>query len=137
LKLKDAVNLLTFLIILVFSTSSFATVEWTISKTLEPGTTPIDMAVSRNGKWIFVLTDQGNLLIYSNDGSLKEKIKLGQSVDQIKAGPTEDLLLLRSKKDKTVQVLSLDFVQNINILGSPFKGSPDAPVVIAVFAEFQ
>jgi hypothetical protein len=95
------------------------------------------VAISRNGQFIYVLAEQGNLLIYSSDGSLKEKIKLEKHVDQIKAGPTEDMLLLSSKKDRTVQFLTLEFVKNINISGSPFKGSPDAPVAVVVFSEFQ
>jgi len=98
---------------------------------------PLDAAVSLNGKWIFVLTDQGSILIYSSDGTLKEKISVGDHVDGIKVGPRENILLLTSRKNKTVQVISLDFIQNIDVSGSPFKGPADAPVVIAVFNDFQ
>ncbi len=125
------------LIVILFSAPGFATVEWDIRNTLKLETPPIDVAISRNGQFIYVLAEQGNLLIYSSDGSLKEKIKLEKHVDQIKAGPTEDMLLLSSKKDRTVQFLTLEFVKNINISGSPFKGSPDAPVAVVVFSEFQ
>ena len=105
--------------------------------TLKLETPPLDVAISRNGQFIYVLADQGNLHIYSSDGSLKEKIKLENNVDQIEAGPTEDLLLLSSKKDQTVQFLTIEFVKNINISGSPFKGLPEAPVAVVVFSEFQ
>lgn len=125
------------LVVVLSSTPGFATVEWDIKNTLKLETPPIDVAISRDGQFIYVLADQGNLLIYSSDGSLKEKIKLETPVDQIQAGPTEDLLLLSSKKDRTVQFLTLEFVKNINISGSPFKGSPDAPVAVVVFSEFQ
>ena len=95
------------------------------------------MAISRSGNWIFILTDQGEILVYSSNGTLDSKIKIGNHVDQIKAGPLDELLILKSRKDKTVQILTLDFIKTINIKGSPFKGSADAPVAIAVFSEFQ
>lgn len=137
MKPKRSIQMFILLIVILFSAPGFATVEWDIRNTLKLETPPIDVAISRNGQFIYVLAEQGNLLIYSSDGSLKEKIKLEKHVDQIKAGPTEDMLLLSSKKDRTVQFLTLEFVKNINISGSPFKGSPDAPVAVVVFSEFQ
>lgn len=137
MKQKRSIQMFILLIVILISAPGFATVEWDIRNTLKLETPPIDVAISHNGQFIYVLADQGNLHIYSSDGSLKEKIKLEKHVDQIKAGPTEDLLLLSSKKDLTVQFLTLEFVKNINISGSPFKGSPDAPVAVVVFSEFQ
>jgi len=52
-------------------------------------------------------------------------------------GPKEDVLLLTSGKAKTVQIITLDFVQEINVSGSPFKGKVDAPVAVATFNDFQ
>ena len=137
MKNKGLICLLTLSIILGFSFQSFATVDWNIAKTFNLKTSPLDMAISRNGSWIFVLTDQGKILIYSSKGSLDSTIDIGNHVDQIKAGPVDELLILKSRKNKTVQLLALDFVKTIDISGSPFKGSADAPVVIAVFSEFQ
>lgn len=124
-------------LVLTLSVQTSARVEWNIQKTLKLEKTPIDVAVSRNGRWIYVLTDQRDILIYSGDGKLNDNIPVDKSVDGIKAGPRENVLLLTSKKDKTVQVLVLEFIQNIDISGSPFKGPADAPVVIAVFSDFQ
>ena len=126
-----------FLIVLTFFTPSLAAVEWNIQKTLKIDGSPIDAAVSVNGKWIFVLTEQGNILIYSPNGQLKDKIKVGNHVNQIQAGPREDILILNSRKNKTLDILIVDFLQEINISGSPCKGAADAPVVIAVFTDFQ
>ena len=134
---KRSIHMLVILMVMLFSAPSFATVEWDIRNTLKLETSPLDVATSRNGQFIYVLADQKNLHIYSSDGSLKEKIKLENSIDQIEAGPTEDLLLLSSKKDQTVQFLTLEFVKNINTSGAPFKGLPEAPVAVVVFSEFQ
>ena len=96
-----------------------------------------DAAISLNGKWIFVLTEKGEILIYSLDGKLKDTISVGKSVEGIKVGPREDLLLLTSGTAKTVQIITLDFIQEINVSGSPFKGNADAPVAVATFNDYQ
>ncbi len=53
------------------------------------------------------------------------------------SGPRGSTLILKSGKNKTVQIVTLDFIQKINVSGAPFKGAEDAAVVIAVFDDFQ
>ena len=137
MKRKYVVCLLAILIVPGLFTQSLASVEWNIQKTLKLDTQPLDVAVSQNGNTIFVLTESGKILIYSSDGSLKDKIDVGNHVDQIKSGPGEEWLFLSSRKNKTVEILHVDYIQHIDISGSPFKGSENAPVVIAVFSDFQ
>jgi hypothetical protein len=108
-----------------------------VKKTLKIEKTPVDVAVSLNGRWVFVLTAQGSILIYSGDGRLEDEITVGNHVDGIKVGPEQDILLLTSRKNKTVEILVLDFIQNIDVSNSPFKGPADAVVTIAVFSDFQ
>jgi DNA-binding beta-propeller fold protein YncE len=114
-----------------------ASVEWNVLKTLQLDTAPIDVAVSPDGKLIFVLTEQGQILIYSSGGSLKDNIDVGNHFDHIKVSPRGEKLILNSRKNKSVQVITLDFIQDINVSGSPFKGSEDAAVVVAVFDDFE
>jgi hypothetical protein len=137
MKSRFAVFLMSLLLVLTWFAYSPATVEWDVSKTLKTEQKPLDAAISANARWIFVLTEGGEVLIYSSDGTLKEKISVGESIDGIKAGPREDILLLTSRKDSTVQFITLDFVQDINVSGSPFKGQADAPVVISTYTDFQ
>ena len=134
---KYAIFLLVFFIIVTFFADASISVEWAIQKTLKMEKSPLDIAVSSNGKWIFVLTDQGSILIYSANGKLKDELTVGNYVNGIEAGPKEDILLLTSRKNKTVQVIALEFIHNIDISGSPFRGPVDAPVWIAVFSDFQ
>lgn len=117
--------------------SGQAAVDWNIERTLKLDSPPLDMALSLNGKWIYVLTDQGTLLIYTSAGRLEDKIQVGKHIDQIQVGAQEDILLMKSRQRMTVEVLSIDFIRKINISGSPFKGPANAPVVIVVFSEFQ
>lgn len=128
---------LALLLVVMVSLNSRAEVEGDIQRTLKLQEAPVDVAISLNGKWIFVLTQTGGVQVYTPDGRLEGQLTVGRQVDGIRVGPREDLLLLTSKADKTVQVLALDFIQPINVSGSPFNGPDDAPVVIAVFSDFE
>jgi hypothetical protein len=95
------------------------------------------MAVSADGRRLFVLNDQGKVIIYSAGAEVEGTVEVGADVDKIRLGPQGDVLIANSRTNKTVQFFDIDFIQQINIAGSPFKGPADAPVVIAVFDDFQ
>jgi protein-disulfide isomerase len=114
-----------------------AEVEYNVLKTYKLEDPPVDMAFSANRNEFYVLNPKGELLIYAADGRLTEKIDVGKVYDRLQLLQGSDVLLLSSRKDKTIQVVQLDFVQKIDTSGSPFKGSENAPAVIAVFSEFQ
>ena len=137
--MKKTVNicLLTLLLIAIVGSNSSAEVEGDIQRTLKLQEAPVDVAVSLNGKWFFVLTQTGSIQVYTPDGRLEGQLTVGSQVDGIRVGPREDLLLLTSRQDKTVQIMTLDFIRPVNVTGSPFKGPDDAPVVIAVFSDFE
>jgi hypothetical protein len=136
-KHKSIVYVLALLIIPALSVKSHALVEWSIQKVLKLDAQPLDLAISNNGNSIFVLSQSGKILIYSFDGQLKDEIDIGNHFDQIKAGPSEEWLFLSSSKNKTVEILHVDFIQHIDISGSPSRGPENAPIVIAVFSDFQ
>lgn len=134
---SKCIGLLSVLLIVVGSAAgSFASVEWGIEHTLQMDQSPLDVAVSPDGKHIFVLTENG-IFVYSQDGRLEDKIDVGYPVDQMKIGPRGQQLFITNRKNKTVQVVTIDFIVNIIVSGSPYKGRQDAPVVIAVFSDFQ
>jgi len=137
MKSRFAAFLVTLFLLFTWLASSSATVEWDVAGTLNLKEKPRDAAMALNGKWIFVLTEKGEILIYSSDGKLEDTISVGKNVEGIKAGPREDVLLITSGKDKTVQIITLDFIQEINVSGSPFKGKVDAPVALATFNDFE
>jgi hypothetical protein len=137
MKRKFAIFLVTLFLLFTWLSSSPATVEWDVAGTLNLKEKPRDAAIALNGKWIFVLTDTGEILIYTSDGKLEGTISVGRDVEGIKVGPREDILLLTSGKDKKVQIITLDFIQEIDVSGSPFKGKADAPVVVATFNDFE
>jgi hypothetical protein len=116
---------------------ALARTDWQVLQKLQLDQAPIDMLVSANNQWIYILTSDGQITIYSTRGQLKDTINVGPEVDQIKAGPREDMLFLLSRASKTVQVITIDFVEEISTLGSPAKGPADAPVTVAVFSDFE
>jgi hypothetical protein len=114
-----------------------AEVEYNVLKTYKLEDQPVDMAFSANRNEIYVLNPKGELLIYAVDVRLTEKINMGKVYDRLQLIQGSDVLFLSSRKDKSIQVIQLEFVQKIDTSGSPYKGSENAPVVIAVFSEFQ
>lgn len=116
---------------------ALATVDWEILNTLKLETPPLDVAIAPDGKTVYVLTGKGNILVYTLDGRLKDKIQVRKKIDQIKVGPRGERLFATSRRNKTIEVIALDFIQEFSIKGSPYKGLKDAPVVIADFSDFE
>ncbi len=134
---RCCLGLLLCSIIFLGSSPTIADVEWESQGTIAIDKTPVDIAVSLNDKWVFVLNNKSEILIYSKDGELADTLQVGKHITQIDIGPRENQLFLTSRKKKTVETIELDFIQDINTAGSPFKGAANAAVVIAVFSDFQ
>ena len=138
-KNKKTMVLVAGLILLGSLTMSHAasSVDWDVENTLQLKSEPIDVTVSPDGRQIFILNDVGQILIYSSAGAFIDKIDVGKQFDRITVSPRGDQLILNSRQKKSVQIITLDFIQDINVSGSPFKGSENAPVVIAIFDDFE
>lgn len=120
-----------------FSAMALAEVEKGASKTLKLEAKPIDMAISADGKYTFVLAEGGKVFIYDTGGGLKDTLKVNDTVMSIGTSPSGDFLLLADSKNNTLEVLKISFVVEIDTTGLPFKGPADAPVVVAVFSDYQ
>ncbi len=116
---------------------AMADIEWEVLNSLALDEAPVDLAVSPDGQRAFVLTRTGEVLIYSGSGKLEGRMQLKDKADRIAVSPKGDLLFLTSSSGKTLQIASVQYVQDIEVGGSPFMGPPDAPVVVAVFSDFQ
>ena len=57
--------------------------------------------------------------------------------DMVTSSPAGDLLYLTDKESGAVQIVAVDFVQEIRTQGNSFKGPVDAPVVLSIFSDFQ
>jgi DNA-binding beta-propeller fold protein YncE len=124
-------------VLLMLMRPAAAVIEWEIVGGLEAGARPLDVAVSFDGKFVFVLTAGGEILIYGNDGTLSDKIAIGPQAERLAVDPEGDKLYVTNRNTKRVDVVLIDTIQTINTDGAPFKGRADAPVTIAVFSDFQ
>jgi hypothetical protein len=120
----------------IFS-SAFATVEWIPSGALEIGRPILDFTVSPDGKHFFVLTKGGDIFIYDREGKPAGKIATGKDVNLIRVSADGTRIFLSGNQAGTLEWLDFDFIVEVNVSGSPYRGSPDAPVVMAVFSDFQ
>ncbi len=135
---KTIVLIVAFLVLLnLMLVSTHAEVTWRIDKTFPLDQAPIDTAASTSGKWVFVLSQTGNLHIFKADGTLRDTITVGKHVDGIRTGAEDHQLYLQSRANKSVEMLTIDFIHDFDLTGSPIKGSPDAPVTIVEFSDFE
>ena len=114
-----------------------AEVESVVVKSVDLEAKPLDAATSPDGTRLFVLVEGGRVLVYSPGGELQETIVLEKPADGIELSKSGDILYLRSGEGKRVDIVRLDFIQEITVGGSPVKGPAAAPVAVAVFSDFQ
>lgn len=114
-----------------------AEMEWKIVKDLDLKTTPLDIAPSLDGKWLYILTP-GEILLYSfSAGAITDRIPVDKAFDRISSLPRQDTIVMASSAKKSVQVVLLEPVYKIDVTGSPFRGPQDAPVTLVVFDDYQ
>jgi hypothetical protein len=113
-----------------------AEVEWKVIQTLKSEAPLLDVTASPSGKYLYMLTGNGELQIYGN-GQLTDTIAVGPEVSAIRTGPDDNLLFLLNAAQQSVDVLQLDFIAQIDTEGAALKGDPDAPVTLVVFSDFQ
>ena len=114
-----------------------ADLEWRIIKALDLKTTPLDVAPSADGKWLFILTP-GEILVYSfPEGMITDRIPVDRDFDRIASLPRANMLTIASSMKKALQIILLEAVHKIDVTGLPFKGPQDASVTVAVFDDYQ
>ena len=129
--------ILIMFVCLICPWSASAEVDWQVQQTINLEKKPIDVAVSARGSYLFILTDDGIVHVYDKAGNLKGLIEPGKNVDGIACGSDENILILKNKKKREVRTIIVEYIQDIDIEGSPYRGNADAPVVIVVFTDYQ
>ncbi|MDZ7583144.1 MAG: hypothetical protein U5R30_21825 [Deltaproteobacteria bacterium] len=114
-----------------------AALDWNVIQAFNLKDPPLDVAFSTSRNKVFVLTDKGQIQVYEPNGTLDETMDVGQEFDRIWHIQGSDVLVLSSREKKSVQIVELNFVEQIDTSGSPFRGPENAPVVVAVFSEFE
>jgi len=111
--------------------------EWKVMSNWQLDTTPVDIVRSLDGKLMFILDNQHRILVYDYQGQLQGKIPVSEGVTRIDIAPQGEALFLIDEQSNSLTSISLAYIQNIDISGSPFKGNPDSSVTVAVFTDFE
>jgi len=114
-----------------------AKVESQTRPTLKPASPPLDVSLSADGRRAFVLSEGGLVTIYGVDGNVVDTFKVDPDTDRISVDGNGSQLFLGSKKNGTVNQVFVRYQVDLDYSGSPYKGKADAPVVMAVFSDFQ
>lgn len=137
MRLKLGLYLTFSLLFFVFATLCYADVDLKIKTELNFEKPPVDIAFSRDGQWLYMLLQDGELQIYTNQGEMTGKVDVGLGFDKIEPGPFEDIIYLLSRKTNKIKIIEAIPTRGIDISTSPFKGAADAPVVIVEYTDFQ
>jgi len=116
---------------------SHAKVEGQVLKELPLSAAPLDVTASADGRWTFILLPGGEVRVYSEAGEPQGSLEVGPRAEHISSSPQGDRLFVTSRGPDELSIVSVDFVYPIDVAGSPVKGPDDAPVVVAVFSDFQ
>ena len=139
MNIRRYISLLLFLFacLLQLANPCYADVEWNIKKQLRLDASPIDVASSPDGQWIYVLAP-GEILVYSvPEDKIVNRIPVDKSFDRIAHSAPDNTLIITSSSGKTLKLVQLDVVYKFDLAGLPFKGPEKAPVTIAVFSDYQ
>jgi predicted DsbA family dithiol-disulfide isomerase len=111
--------------------------EWTLLQQVKLPAEPLDVTVSQDGKWFFVLT-QGQVLVFqAGAAEPMTRMEVGKEFDRLTHSAAHEALVLSSRSTKSIEVIRLEFIEEVATEGLPFKGSEKAPVTIAVFDDYQ
>ena len=111
--------------------------EWQVVRNWQVDGQPIDFVHSLDGKLVYILNDQHQVLVYDADGALQGRVPVAEGVTAIDIAPQGEALHLIDSTAKTFSTLAMNFVYTIDTTGSPIKGNPDAPVTITLFTDFE
>lgn len=114
-----------------------AEIDLEILRNIAVDGTPVDVVVSEDGYWIYVLTDTARLLVYSREGALQGTVAVPNGSRRIAGSPEEDVLFVTNSDERTVQAIRVNLQHDFTSAQSPTKGPSDAPVTLTLFTDFE
>lgn len=123
---------------LLFATSAISSqVEWTISGQLDLKAPLVEMCASADGKWLYILSAE-EIAVYSfAEEKIVNRIAIDKGFDRMICIKEKKSLVVTSHSGNTVQIIQLEEVYQFDTSGLPYHGSKGAPVIIAVFSDYQ
>ena len=115
----------------------YADVELSESKQLNLDSRPLEIVTSADGQSIYVLVP-GEILVYSiSKDKIINRIAINDVFDKLIHSEKANLLILSSSSSASVKIIQIEKIHDIDISGLPFKGAAEAPVIIAIFSDYQ
>lgn len=134
---KPCQFLLVLLLVIAVWQPCAAEVDLEVLKQIDLEGAPLDMAVSQDGRWIYVLTDDARLEVYSHAGTRRATVPVPAGSQRIAGSPEEDVLLVANPANRTLQVVRVNLEYSFTSAQSPSKGPPEAPVTLVLFTDFE
>ncbi len=112
-------------------------VETTVRASWKLDAKPLDIVHTLDNRRVYILGNDSRVHVYSADGVKQGAIPVAKGVTAIDIAPRGEMLYLIDSEQNTFTSVSVSFSVNIDITGAPFLGEANAPVVLAVFSDFQ
>lgn len=119
------------------SSPAGADIDWQAGPTLKTTAAPMDVATSADGSRTFVLTKGGKVQIFDQAGNLSDTIAVDPAMDSITSTATGNLIIVSSHKNNLAQQIEISYRFPFDYTDSPYLGKAEAPVVLALFSDFQ
>jgi len=104
--------------------------------TIQLDTTPKQVTSTTDGRRMYVLTQNNEVLVYTLGGELQGRLPVDPAIDHITPlGPMHLLLQKTAKKQAAIAIVEVS--QQIDISQAPILGEVSAPVTLAIFDDFE
>jgi len=117
--------------------SSPGSIDASVTASWKLDAKPLDLVHSLDNKRVFILGDDSMVHVYSAEGVKQGALPVDKGVTAIDIAPRGEMLYLINAQDNTFSSLTISFTTTIDITGAPFLGNENAPVVLALFSDFQ
>ena len=125
------------LVSMVLPCFALGEVNWQARNTIKTKQTPLDIQISADGKKTFILTEGGKLEIYGSNATIIDTIEVDPAINSISVDGSGSRVLMNNPKTNSVERITVEYIASFNNQGSPFMGNANAPIVLAVFSDFQ
>ncbi|UCD71268.1 MAG: hypothetical protein JSW70_09755 [Syntrophobacterales bacterium] len=110
-------------------------VDWTTSGQFHLKAPALDMYVSADRKWFYILS-KGEIAVYSfADGKIVNRITIDKAFDRMIYLQEKNSLVVTSRSGNALQTIHLKLMFSTS--GLPYKGSEHAPITVAIFSSYQ
>ena len=112
-------------------------IDWRLIKKVSLNDPPIDISTSLDGSHIFILTANAVLIYSRTVDKIVNRIPVNKAFDKISFSKGRNEFILTSTTSKSLNIIKIYPIYQINIDGLPFLGPSNAPVTVVVFDDYR